>query len=887
MITSDEELSSDLEFLLQNGKDAGPVLVEALVREFYAPVYRLGLAICDDPDCATIIAIETFVAAAMDVHDYHAEAGALSWIYARALKFCHQEYRRVWRKRFFKAVLPVFRRPLDFGSTLPESELDATLWLAVDALPEQQRLALLLHDLAGLGEEEIAHLMRVEPGEVLDWLTSAWRRAWKKLERSGDILDLPKPLQIDHLLGESLVRRFPQPEFSAEEIELITQEIQSQVARRTGRLRRSIYGKEIMMTILVSLVAVGLIWGVNRLLPVPQPAAVGALRTGAVPPTPGPSPTPLRVARADYYILVDYYSPSEDTLGSVAGKLGLPLSAWVNPQNDPQSTPNPAATVAPESTVQFRLRTDLENLPTAPPVQPVLLDQPLLNAQSSLEQVRSRIAQSESLWRTLWADINSIDYGPQGYSGPPLQAARVWTWLQLPNKSLVKVFGNGSPYSYPFLVKDGIGYNFIGNSVNAKPQEKLLDPGLADLLLPARSEWFKYGEPVRVLSQSSFAGRKVIIVQWEVAPGTKEYRPSLEFLDGSGYTSSFFSLSANDQRYSFLLTVDAQTGVVLRLRQYIDAHGRSTLVQDTVASQIAFDVDFNQPGLFDPLVTGLLNHTSDYRGHSYTELPEYVPAASALGHEQLPKVSPPPGYDPSGDWLTFQYTTDNNRTDNPAQADSTLEKVDLFAGKYFLRSLQFPQIYAMVCDRSPDGSTIAYLTNEYSSSGFSLDFGTAAWLDLRQPDEVHTPAAKLGVSDLTFSPNGRYLALAGYDAQSGDMGIYLLDMDNGKLEQLQTAVNAWSLVWSPDGKYLAFIGTINPQDQAGEGKMAAVVVDVSSKKITYHAEIPDEQAYVALFTLPVTQRDWPPADWPVSEWGIRFPVYRGMLGNCPNPPNPP
>ena len=66
--------------------------------------------------------------------------------------------------------------------------------------------------------------------------------------------------------------------------------------------------------------------------------------------------------------------------------------------------------------------------------------------------------------------------------------------------------------------------------------------------------------------------------------------------------------------------------------------------------------------------------------------------------------------------------------------------------------------------------------------------------------------------------------------------------------------------------------------------MAAVIVDVSSKEITYYSELPDVEAYVALFSLPVTQRDWPPPDWPVYQWGMPFPVYRGMLGNCTQPP---
>ena len=168
-----------------------------------------------------------------------------------------------------------------------------------------------------------------------------------------------------------------------------------------------------------------------------------------------------------------------------------------------------------------------------------------------------------------------------------------------------------------------------------------------------------------------------------------------------------------------------------------------------------------------------------------------------------------------------------------------------------------------------------------------LRFGSLQWLDLRQPAEIHTPAFNLGVSDLAFSPQGRYLALAGYDAQTGDVGVYLLDTDDGALELLQTAVNAWSLEWSPDGKNLAFIGTVNPESKRGEGQLAAVVLDVSSKEISYYAEMPDEEAYIGLLTSLGRQQDWPPPDWPVYQWGVQFPVIRSTLGNCPQPPRIP
>ena len=164
--------------------------------------------------------------------------------------------------------------------------------------------------------------------------------------------------------------------------------------------------------------------------------------------------------------------------------------------------------------------------------------------------------------------------------------------------SLTLVFEDNSPYHNPNLVNNGVRYDFNGTRVYAYPQEELLASALGDLLLPARSEWFKHGEPVRILRQGNFAGRQVIIVQWEVAAEDMEYQLNPVLPYGGGYLSSLSSSYRNDQPFNLLLTVDAQTGVVLRSRQYLDTNGHSTLVQETVASQIAFDVDFYQPGMF-------------------------------------------------------------------------------------------------------------------------------------------------------------------------------------------------------------------------------------------------------------------------------------------------
>jgi hypothetical protein len=708
---------------------------------------------------------------------------------------------------------------------------------------------------------------------VLSWLAGAHRAAWQKLHQAGVSPDVPEPLNIEKLLSGSLQRRCPQFDPSTEEIEAFIEEILYQVSKRRGRRQRSVYGKEIFLTGLVSLLAVGLIWGVNRLLPGSEPTAgAGAARQSAVTPRPTIKPTPWRV------LSFDYTSQGGESLASIAEKLDLQLSALVDPPSGLQITRDPAAKTLPGDVLEFRVRSDPANLPTSTPVQPVLYSQPTLNAQSSLEQVRSRIAQSESLWHTLWADVSFVFYGPQGYSGPALQTSRVWVWMQLPGQSLVKELAEGRYFTSPVLVKNGIGYDYsVFNKVSAAPQGNLLPVELGDLLLPSRSEWLKIGKPLRILRQDSFAGRQVIIVQWQTTPLVDASAQNPRYFYSSNYLGSLLFLLGGYHPSSLLLTVDAQTGVVLRLRQYSDANGHPTLIQEVVANEVAFDVNFSQPGLFDPRITGTLVDTVDYNGGPVTDHSGYEPASTAQGHEPMNRTIPPPGFDPSGEMLTFQYPPGS-----PGQSGSSNQEVDLFAGQYYLRSLKLAPIYSEFCTRSADGSRIAYLNDEYAN--YAGGVGSVQWLDLRQPAEIHAPLTKLEVSDLAFSPDAGYLAIAGIDPKSGSNGIYIVDTANSEVELLLPTFYTWDLLWSPDGKSVAFTGVVDTGGEFSAEKLAAVVVDVSSKEIVYLSEIPNEEAYYAFLTSPNQRNDWPPPDWPVYQWGTPFSVYRGMLGNCTQPP---
>ena len=60
MVDQDPGLSSDLEWLLQSGQVSQEELLTALAGQYLLSIYRLALAVLDDPAAARLAARETF-----------------------------------------------------------------------------------------------------------------------------------------------------------------------------------------------------------------------------------------------------------------------------------------------------------------------------------------------------------------------------------------------------------------------------------------------------------------------------------------------------------------------------------------------------------------------------------------------------------------------------------------------------------------------------------------------------------------------------------------------------------------------------------------------------------------------------------------------------------
>ena len=219
--------------------------------------------------------------------------------------------------------------------------------------------------------------------------------------------------------------------------------------------------------------------------------------------------------------------------------------------------------------------------------------------------------------------------------------------------------------------------------------------------------------------------------------------------------------------------------------------------------------------------------------------------------EPLPPIGTPApaGFDPSGSALSMRaVSVDNNR----------IWYGDIFAGDYLLGRVPFGSEPGSTCDRSPDGSKLAFSFQTSSPDGTVTDM-SLRWLSLPDLKTIHQPAPELvKIGFLSWSPVEEQLAFFGCQANDTNCGLYLLDPATDTIRLLMPAVySIWDPVWKTDGKQLAFV------DHLKEG-YGLYVVEIATGKVVYQGKFDADKWRV-------------PSDSPLVEWGKSFP--RSSAGN--------
>jgi RNA polymerase sigma-70 factor (ECF subfamily) len=152
----------------------------ALFEAYKDKVYSVALRFSGDEAVAMDIAQDTFLKLFSSIREFRGDASFTTWIYRLVVNSCFDHRRKSWR------LIPIadelvarLRAPGDSLNAMLESEMRSRVRAAVEKLPPDLRMVIVLRYTEGLSYEEIADVANCSAGTV----ASRLNRAHKQLER--------------------------------------------------------------------------------------------------------------------------------------------------------------------------------------------------------------------------------------------------------------------------------------------------------------------------------------------------------------------------------------------------------------------------------------------------------------------------------------------------------------------------------------------------------------------------------------------------------------------------------------------------------------------------------------------------------------------------------
>lgn len=162
--------------LIQGLRKGDEAAFNFLVKNYQDRVYNTAIGIVQNAEDAEDVAQEVFIQVFRSIHSFKAESKLSTWIYrittTRALDLLRT---RKSKKRFgflqrlfgdnneMLYELPDFNHP---GVAMDRKENAASLFKAINQLPENQKIAFTLHKLEDLSYQEISEIMQTSVAAV-------------------------------------------------------------------------------------------------------------------------------------------------------------------------------------------------------------------------------------------------------------------------------------------------------------------------------------------------------------------------------------------------------------------------------------------------------------------------------------------------------------------------------------------------------------------------------------------------------------------------------------------------------------------------------------------------------------------------------------------------
>ncbi len=476
-----------------------------------------------------------------------------------------------------------------------------------------------------------------------------------------------------------------------------------------------------------------------------------------------------------------------------------------------------------------------------------------IKSQANLDEVLKFSLTSWARWHSLWADVNVNYYYLLNYNSTagkvPDQSLRKQIWLSLPGSSrLVSGQKNGSPdIAYSILNAKITGQNFASGQMIDSPTSNLIpDIDLQQLFSPI--DMYPDGGQYTFIGNDTIIGRPTWVLEWSIN-GQRVYR----------------------------FWIDQEYGVILRRLGYAQV-AFPPVISDILVTNIYFNPTFPDT-IFEPYL-----YKGDHFANDFSGDPEINDVKTALQ-----------------DWTTSKITLSTSGNYHPSTGDSSnahlsfqpvqmgyLQNKDgggleLFADQVDLGKVPLGGKTLQTCQRSPDGSRIAYNSPPLDSSG-----NTALYIaDLASLASAR-PALAGGITagDFAFSPDNSRLAFFGCEKASGFCGVFILDLKTWQLTPLAPLNYADYMVWSPDGHSIAMVG----KNDLTEANKKVLTTNLLMNEVMALAQSWFFQVFDSSNGNVTYKRafEWSnlsaPSDSPTNSWSTPFKIPTAGVQGCINPP---
>ncbi len=173
---------TDEQTLIASSKDGDPAALDALVRAHQGRVYGFAMRMCRNVEDAKDILQETFLGMIRSIREFREESKFSTWLYRIAANACLKKRRRGVHDPMPEQELSLdelMPRPDaeghkpeipdwsdDAERALLRGELTSKMEAAIDKLPKDYKIVLVLRDVEGLSAEETAQALGLSVAAV-------------------------------------------------------------------------------------------------------------------------------------------------------------------------------------------------------------------------------------------------------------------------------------------------------------------------------------------------------------------------------------------------------------------------------------------------------------------------------------------------------------------------------------------------------------------------------------------------------------------------------------------------------------------------------------------------------------------------------------------------